>query len=154
MSRFRRTRRELPGLNTAALPDLIFTVLFFFMIVTHMRDDNLRVHYQVPQGTEVEKLARQSTVVNIYIGRAAEPYKSQMGEGTFIQLNNQIVRVDQIERAINAIREQMPAEDRPRLTVSIRADRDVRMGIINDVKQALVRANALKVNYSANKVAE
>ena len=35
---FRRKKHEMPGLNTAALPDLIFTVLFFFMIVTHMRD--------------------------------------------------------------------------------------------------------------------
>lgn len=37
MSRFRRSRPEMPGLNTASLPDLIFSVLFFFMIVTHMR---------------------------------------------------------------------------------------------------------------------
>ena len=53
MSMIRRSKREMPGLNTASLPDLIFTVLFFFMIVTHMRTDVMKVRYQTPQGTEL-----------------------------------------------------------------------------------------------------
>ncbi len=28
----------MPALNTSSLPDLIFTLLFFFMIATTMRD--------------------------------------------------------------------------------------------------------------------
>jgi biopolymer transport protein ExbD len=59
MSRFRRQKHEVPGLNLAALPDLIFTVLFFFMIVTHMRVVTPLVHVETPQGTELEK-ARKS----------------------------------------------------------------------------------------------
>ena len=54
MSMFKRTRREIPGLNTSSLPDLIFTVLFFFMIVTHMRKVTLKVKYQVPQVTKLK----------------------------------------------------------------------------------------------------
>ena len=60
MSRFRQKQKhEVPGLNLAAMPDLIFTVLFFFMIVTHMRDVKPMVRFTIPQGTEVEK-ARQA----------------------------------------------------------------------------------------------
>ena len=51
MSMFERRHRDMPGLNTSSLPDLIFTVLFFFMIVNHMRKVTLKVKYQVPQGT-------------------------------------------------------------------------------------------------------
>lgn len=54
MSRFRRRNHDVPGLNLASMPDLIFTVLFFFMIVTHMRQTELKVRYVVPQGTELE----------------------------------------------------------------------------------------------------
>ena len=43
---FRRRSREVPGLNTSSLPDLIFSVLFFFMIVTHMRHVTVKVKYQ------------------------------------------------------------------------------------------------------------
>ena len=39
----KRMLRDVPQLNTASLPDLIFTVLFFFMVVTHMRQTTLRV---------------------------------------------------------------------------------------------------------------
>ena len=59
----------MPMLNTSSLPDLIFTVLFFFMIVTHMRDVDLKVRYEVPQGTEIQKLGHKASVVHIYVGR-------------------------------------------------------------------------------------
>ena len=68
-SKFRTRRHNVPSLNMASMPDLIFTVLFFFMIVTHMRSDEVKVRYEVPQGKEMKKLANKSSVVNIYIGR-------------------------------------------------------------------------------------
>ena len=70
MSRFRRQRiQEVPGLNLASLPDLIFTVLFFFMIVTHMRQVDPKVRYEVPQGTEVVKDVHKAGLVYVLIGK-------------------------------------------------------------------------------------
>lgn len=137
--------REVPGLNTASLPDLIFTVLFFFMIVTHMRDVDLKVHYQVPQGTEVQKLAHKSATCYIYIGRTTP------GSDDFqIQLNDRLATVDDIRDFVERERAAMSTEDQARMTVSIKADRDVPMGLIADVKQALQKSFALKINYSAS----
>ena len=67
MSMFKRKDHSVPGLNTASLPDLIFTVLFFFMIVTHMKENQMKVKYQVPEGTKLERLAKKSTISHIYI---------------------------------------------------------------------------------------
>ena len=75
----------MPGLNTAALPDLIFTVLFFFMIVTHMRDVEPLVRYDVPLGTELQKVAHKASVVYIYVGRTAKD-----SDQFAIQLNNRL----------------------------------------------------------------
>ena len=58
--------------------------------------------------------------------------------------------VDQIGSEISNARAQMSDDDRQHLVVSIRADRDTEMGVINDVKQALRKAGALNINYSAN----
>ena len=63
------SERDVPMLNTSSLPDLIFTVLFFFMIVTHMREVTLKVYYEVPQGTEIQKLGHKASIVQIYVGR-------------------------------------------------------------------------------------
>ena len=70
MSRFKRQRqRTVPALNVASLPDLIFTVLFFFMIVTHMRDVDPKVQYNVPEGTELTKEVNKSGLVYLFIGK-------------------------------------------------------------------------------------
>jgi biopolymer transport protein ExbD len=142
MSIFRdRKKREMPGLNTAALPDLIFTVLFFFMIVTHMRSVPMKVKYQVPSGTEITKLVKKSTVTYIYIGK--------VGEDTRIQLNDKLATVADIEVYVKAERSRMQSEDMKRQVVSIKADRETDMKVITLVKQALRRANAYTINYSA-----
>ena len=76
----RRPRfRDVPTLNTSSLPDLIFTVLFFFIIVTHMRKATVKVEYQLPQGTELTRLTKKSAVTYIYIGRAAQPSTAANG---------------------------------------------------------------------------
>ena len=156
MSMFRRRRRQsVPALNTASLPDLIFTVLFFFMIVTHMRQVTLKVQYQVPAGTELTKLTKKSAITYIYIGERGE--RENEGNGgakrtsreTCIQMNDKLVTVDEVQDYVIAERNAMSPEDAAAMTVSIKADRNVSMGMITDVKQALRKANALRINYSA-----
>lgn len=142
---FRRKKREMPGLNTAALPDLIFTVLFFFMIVTHMRDVDLQVRYDVPQGTEVKKLTHKSAVSTIYVGRVP----GQPADSFYIQLNNKLATMSDIKAFVESEKAQMNSEDQPRMTVSIKADRDVPFGMIAQIKEALQQSFALKINYSA-----
>lgn len=147
MSLFRRRQRDVPSLNTSSLPDLIFTVLFFFMIVTHMRQVTLKVQYQVPAGTELTKLTKKSATTHIYIGK---PVHSNTETGGYrIQMNDKFIDVDDIQDYITAERNAMSPEDVQAMTVSIKADRQVDMGIITDVKQALRKANALRISYSA-----
>ena len=102
-SKFSQTRRSVPSLNVASMPDLIFTVLFFFMIVTHMRSDEVKVRLQVPQGSEVQKLANKQAVVNIYIGHK--------GEAWHVQLNNDIVQPGDIPARIEEIRSGLSQEN-------------------------------------------
>ena len=146
MSMFKRKDHSVPGLNTASLPDLIFTVLFFFMIVTHMKENQMKVKYQVPEGTKLERLAKKSTISHIYIGK---PYKG--GGITAVQVNDKIVDVAEIEDFISAERKRLSPDDAKQLTVSIKADKKADMGVITDVKQSLRRANALKILYSGRK---
>ena len=135
-------------MNLAAMPDLIFTVLFFFMIVTHMREVKPMVRYDVPQGTEVEK-ARKAGMVYLFIGKPVNERGDVMGDESRIQLNDHYVTLDEIGAAIEKERSQMSEENRQHMVVSIRADRSTEMGLINDVKQELRKAGALNINYSA-----
>ena len=153
-----RRRQGVPSLNVASMPDLIFTVLFFFMIVTHMRSDEVKVRFEVPAGSEVKKLTGHPAIINIYIGRQESGVRRQESEDRrqdntwLVQLNGDLVSPSEIPARINAIRSKLSPENAERLTVSFRADRHAPMGLVSDVKQALQQAYALKINYSATEI--
>jgi biopolymer transport protein ExbD len=149
MSMFHRKEHIVPGLNTASLPDLIFSVLFFFMIVTHMRKVVLKVQYKVPQGTELTRLTKKSAVSNIYIGKPSRDMQATAGNTTRIQLNDKYASVSDVIDYVSAEKNRMSPEDQQQMTVSIKADKNTRMNVITDVKQALRQAKALRISYSA-----
>lgn len=82
MMNFHKKSHEVPGLNTSSLPDLIFSVLFFFMIVTHMRQVTLKVDCRLPQGKELTRLTKKSAVSHIYIGKPTKEMQAKYGTGT------------------------------------------------------------------------
>ncbi|MGN0035607.1 MAG: ExbD/TolR family protein [Bacteroidaceae bacterium] len=150
MGKFNKTgKRGMPALNTSSLPDLIFTLLFFFMIVTTMREVTLKVEFKAPQGTELEKLEKKSLVTFIYVGKPTADLRKKMGSESRIQLNDKFADVAEIQDYVMQERSSMKEEDQPFMTVSLKIDKDTKMGIVTDIKQALRQAYALKINYSA-----
>ena len=137
--------REMPELNTSSLPDLVFAFLFFIMMVTSMREVTLMVQFRAPQATELQKLEKKSLVTFIYVGKPTQEYQAKMGSEARLQLNDKFAEVSEIQDYI---------EDQPFMTVSIKADKETKMGLITDVKQALREAYALKISYSARQAAD
>lgn len=152
MSKFRSNgKREMPELNTSSLPDLIFTVLFFFMMVTSMRDVTPLVDVKTPTGgSEIEKLERKSLVSHIYIGPPARQFRATLGSAERIQLNESFAEVAAIREFVIAERESMFEKDKPLMKMSLKVDKGSKMGIIQDVKQELRKAKALNIVYSAS----
>jgi biopolymer transport protein ExbD len=151
MAKIRKeVKRETPALATTSLPDIVFIFLFFFMMVTSMREVTLRVRITLPQATELTKLENKSLVRHIFIGRPTAAEQRLFGTETRLQIGDAFVDVSQVQDIIITERSAMREVDQAQMVVSIRADQDTRMGIITDVKQSLRRAYALRVNYAAN----
>jgi len=152
MSKFRSNgKREMPELNTSSLPDLIFSVLFFFMMVTSMREVELKVQFTIPAGTEIEKLEKKSLVSHIYIGTPTKELRAVYGPATRIQLNDKYAEVDAIREYVAQERGSMPERDKPFMKISLKIDQKTQMGIVTDVKQALRKASALNIVYSSTR---
>ena len=150
MARIRKgEKREMPALNTSSLPDIIFMLLFFFMTVTSMKEVTYKVQLTNPQATELTKLEKKSLVRYIYVGSPTRDLQKQYGAETRIQLDDAFAEVNEIEEYIVNERSAMREEEQGKMTVSIKADKDTRMGIIGDIKQALRRSYALKISYAA-----
>ena len=142
-------KKEVPAISTASLPDVIFMILFFFMVSTTMREQELLVRYKLPNATEVQKLEKKSLVSYVNIGVPVSHMQAKYGTAPRIQLNDTYKTAKDIGDFIGAEREQLNEADRAQMTVSIKADQYTKMGIITDVKQELRRANALKISYAA-----
>ena len=149
MSKFKKKKKGVPAVNTSALPDIVFMLLFFFMVTTTMRETSLRIDTPVlPSATEVKKLEHKSLVSTIYVGRAKDP---KYGTGyNRIQLNDKIATPDDVPSFIFRAREEVSELEVPFMTTSIKADRQANVGTITDIRLKLRDVNALKVSYSTN----
>tara|TARA_B100000287_G_scaffold40881_1_gene37117 strand:- start:180 stop:650 length:471 start_codon:yes stop_codon:yes gene_type:complete len=152
MSKFKKKSDSgTPAISTAALPDIVFMLLFFFMVTTVMRETTLFVDVTIPKATEIKKMEKKSLVSYIYIGPPVKRMQTTYGSKPRIQLNDAFAEVEQIQEFIATEREAKDEKEVPYMTTSIKADESVKMGIITDVKQELRKANALKINYSTRK---
>ena len=153
MSKFggNNNKKEVPAVTSSSLSDIVFMLLFFFMVTTQLRETENKVIVKLPQASEVVKLERKDLASYINIGSPTLGYQAQYGTDARIQLNYSFKTVDDIRDFIAAERDSKNEGDRQFMTVNIRADQDVRMGIITDVKQELRRCSALKIMYSARK---
>ncbi len=142
----------MPALSTASLPDIVFMLLFFFMVTTTMREQELKVKVKLPAATEVAKLEKKSLTSFIFIGQPTREYQALFGTDARIQLNDSFKTLTDIRDFISAERESLDEADRGFMTVALKIDEEARMGQVTDVKQELRKASALKISYIARKV--
>jgi len=154
MAKFKKDgKRETPAISTASLPDIVFMLLFFFMVSTTMREVSLMVDNGMPEATQTVKLEKKALVSNIYVGKPKDQYQGAYGTEPRIQLNDRFATIADLQAFVAAEREVRKEEDRNSITNNLKIDQDVTMGIVTDIKQELRKANSLRVNYGSRKKA-
>lgn len=146
MSKFNKKKKDMPGVNTASLPDIVFMLLFFFMVTTVMKDTDLEIKQTIPKASEIKKLEQKKLVSYIYVGKD----KKNGSNTDLIQLNDKIASVNEIKKFILEKRAKVAQNELSRLTTSIKADVNNKVGTIYDIKKELREVEALKINYSVN----
>ena len=140
-----KRKRNVPELNTSALPDLIFTVLFFFMIVTYMRQTDVNMNVAIPSGNELQKLQKRYAVTYLYIGYDTD--------GTILmQLDKEATDITSLANTLQKKRSRLPDDEKQYLTVSVKADKKIPAKVIGDVKAVLRKANVLRISYTATEI--
>ncbi|MDA9892677.1 biopolymer transporter ExbD [Flavobacteriaceae bacterium] len=149
MSKFKKKKGgELPAISTASLPDIVFMLLFFFMVATVMRDSTLLIVNKLPAADQVEKLDKKDRVMYIYAGKPSSRYVDKYGSTARIQLNDKFATVSEVGAFILAERASKRQELQNVLTTALKVDSETKMGLIQDIKQELRKVSALKINYT------
>tara|TARA_R110002096_G_scaffold329006_1_gene522981 strand:- start:17799 stop:18245 length:447 start_codon:yes stop_codon:yes gene_type:complete len=133
------SKQEIP---TSAMPDVVFMLLFFFMVTTVLREVTLKVRIDLTEAGNIEKIEEKRLVSYIYIG-PEKLNNNQLGEDK-IQIDDALVE------DIPSIRKLMYDKllEEPRMIVSLRVDKDSEFGVLTDVQEELKQASAFRVNYS------
>lgn len=149
MSKFRKDEgRDSPAISTASLPDIVFMLLFFFMVATKMREQEIKVENRMPKATQLQKLIEKSLNEYIYIGKPKDVAK--FGDEPVIQVNDVLISPEDIPTYVEKVRAGYDEGDKNKITWSLKIDREAKMGIITDVKLNMRKVNARKINYSAS----
>ena len=152
MSKFKKSSNKgTPPISTASLPDIVFMLLFFFMVSTTMRQQDLKIKVHVPAAVQIQKLEKKSLVSYIYVGSPTKKYQKMFGTEPRIQLNDAFATTSDIRDYITSEREARDEKEVPFMTTSLKVDEYTKMGIVTDIKQQLRKCNALKINYSTRK---
>lgn len=154
MPNFVKKPRPVPGISTASLPDIVFILLFFFMVATRMRETDIKVKQILPKATEMEKLEKKDLLSYIYVGAPDQRFSKELGTAPRVQLNDQLADLDEIGAFVEAEKIKMPDENRSKIIMALKVDQDVNVGILTDIKTELRKANALKVTYITTKRAD
>lgn len=149
MSRFKfKKNKNTPEVSTASLPDIVFMLLFFFMTVTVMKNDTLKVANELPNASEIKKLEKKDRIITVYVGKPKQPFDVALGTEPKIQVNNKFVSIENFGFTILEEINKKPEQLRTFITVSLKVDKKATMGLIADVKQELRKIYALKINYT------
>ncbi|NND88595.1 MAG: biopolymer transporter ExbD [Flavobacteriaceae bacterium] len=147
MSKFTKKKDGgLPPVNTASLPDIVFMLLFFFMVVTVLRDTSLLVKNELPKADQVEKLKKDRSVY-IYAGKPSSRYVDKYGTSGKIQIGDKYTDVDNLKFAITEQRAKLLPELQNYVVVGLKVDEETNTGLVSDIKQELRELNMLRLIY-------
>ena len=119
MSKFQKKRgKSSPAISTASLPDIIFMLLFFFMVVTVLRDSELKLAVNTPYATELTKLEKKSLVNYMYIGKPIVKFQATYGTKPRLQLGDKFAEFDEIPLFLEKHKSKLREKERDRITES------------------------------------
>ncbi|OGU31106.1 MAG: biopolymer transporter ExbD [Ignavibacteria bacterium GWA2_35_9] len=125
-----KVKLEIP---TTSMPDIVFMLLMFFMVVTTLREVDLLVEFKLPEAKAIEKIENKRLVSYIWVGKDKR-----------IQVNDSIIKMNEVQSIMYAKRQSLP-----NIIVSLRVDKGSDMGFVTDIQQELRKAYCLRINYSA-----
>jgi len=143
MSRFRPSKyKTVPLLNTSALPDMVFTLLFFFMIVTHIRTVPVMTQFELPTSKTLQKLEERSLLLYVMVGK--DPHQ--------IQFNSEFIDLTSLPEHLQAWKDSIDPDERGEMTAVLKIDKNTPMHIVYQIKRCLREEKILTLHYSGVKL--
>jgi biopolymer transport protein ExbD len=152
MAKFKKKASTSQDIPTAALPDIIFMLLFFFMVTTVLRESSVMVSQSIPQATQLRKLEQKKLLSYLYVGTPKD--EAKFGSEPKIQANDAFIEIDAIIQFIEEEKGKLDENEKDQITISLKVDDKTKMGLIADIQEKMRDVNARKLMYAASRKGE
>lgn len=165
MSKFKKEgKSSAPGINTSSLPDIVFMLLFFFMVATTTKEADPSVQVTPPEGLRAKDLTpfkQRSEIDFLYLGKPRNPARAkdfQMGYALFLDNVAQpdpgeLYNVNSVAQwKLDKKNSKPPSMNKgiEGIITCIKADKGAPTGIIFDIRKELQAIDALTIAYAVN----
>ncbi|MEN1785199.1 MAG: biopolymer transporter ExbD [Bacteroidota bacterium] len=140
--------KRLPEISTASLPDIVFILLFFFMTVATIKNQASLIQPQLPNANESERYDSTSDVIDIKVGFSSEITRNTNKEDILIQIGERLVPLNEVCHYALQELAQISEHLQDGVTVAIKADSNVDMGTVAQIKSQLKEVNLLQLSYT------
>jgi hypothetical protein len=163
MSKFKKdSGNSVPGVNTSSLPDIVFMLLFFFMVATTSKEVDPTVQVTQPVGNKTMDLTpykQRSEIDFLYLGEPRNKARLEdFKMGYALSLDNVVQATADELYTTNAVaqwKKDKFEEKKGRIKVPIegvitciKADKGAPTGLIFDIRKELQIINALSIAYA------
>lgn len=164
MSKFKKEgKKGAPGVNTSSLPDIVFMLLFFFMVATTSKDADPSVKVTQPTGIRTKDLTpykQRSEIDFLYLGKPVNKARmNDFGQGYALFLDNVAVQPDPNDLySTNAVGrwKKDKFNSKPKrmnktienVITCVKADKEAPTGMIFDIRKELQNIDALTIAYA------
>ncbi len=129
--KFAKKEKASASIPTASLPDIIFMLLIFFMVSTVFKEFR-GLPILTPAARSTEKVEAKRNIAYVWADK-----------NNRISIDDKIVPINAVSHVIG---EKFAANRR--LIISLKIDKETKMGLVSDIQEQLRDAYALRVNYS------
>ncbi|SMD31747.1 Biopolymer transport protein ExbD [Reichenbachiella faecimaris] len=142
--KIRKKTAATAEISTASMPDIVFLLLFFFMVTATIKVNEEQLNVQIPNAHSLTSVDKKFLIKELFVGI---PKDSKLGASPRISANNKLISLDQIAQWVQEQKSDLGEVYKDQLIVMLKADEHVDMGLIGDIQMELRKNNARKILY-------
>lgn len=146
----REGSKGTPAISTAALPDIVFMLLFFFLIASAIKPSEYDKYIKLEpaRASSLTDIVKKDMIAYLYIGKPKN--KQQFPQDYLLLLNDKPAQVSDIRGWIGDEAGKKNGQDLLDygLTTQMTVDKNAKVGFVQAIKEQLSYAQQFNVSYA------
>lgn len=131
-------------ISTASMPDIVFLLLFFFMVSATIKTEDEMLKVTIPRAEAITKVEKKFLIRELHVGFPKNP---SLGSTPKILADGKLIDLNALGNWVHEQKTTLGEAYSDQMIVLLRAHEDVDMGLIGDIQSELRKNNARKILY-------